>query len=155
MVITFDDLMSLKQKHQNQTVVLAGGCYDLLHVGHVNFLERCRALGDVLVVAVSSDLRIKERKGEKRPIIPEAERAMMVSALSSVDYGLVAPNPVVDNEPPSVQMIQTLRPAIFATSDPRYHEYANDAKQYGTTVVHVADVRLNSTTDIIARITSL
>lgn len=155
MLITFSDLPEIRSRHNDQTIVLVGGCYDLLHVGHVAFLERCQLLGDILVVAVSSDLRIKERKGNNRPIIPEAERAVMTSSLRCVDYGLVAPDPDPNQPAPSVRMVQTLRPHIFATSDTRYHAYASDAAAYGTIVVHVEEIRLTSTTDIIERVRGL
>ncbi len=69
-----------------KTIVATNGCFDLLHVGHVRNLEATKALGDVLVVGLNSDKSVREGKGDARPIVPEAERAEMLAALSSVDY---------------------------------------------------------------------
>jgi D-beta-D-heptose 7-phosphate kinase/D-beta-D-heptose 1-phosphate adenosyltransferase len=70
---------------RNPTLVFTNGCFDLLHRGHVEYLERARALGDVLVVGVNSDDSVRRLKGKGRPVVPEGDRAAVVSALRSVD----------------------------------------------------------------------
>ena len=67
-------------------IVFTNGCFDILHVGHVRYLEEARRLGDVLVVAVNSDVSVQEIKGEKRPLVPEGERAELVAALECVNF---------------------------------------------------------------------
>lgn len=152
MIITFEDLKETRRVHKKEVVVLVGGCFDLLHVGHVNFLERCRDLGDILIVSVSSDLRVRERKGANRPIIPEKDRATMLSSLAYVNYAIVAPNPSMGKIVPTAQIIHELKPDIFATSDERFDDYKENLGLIGTKVIYVPDVRLDSTTNIIERI---
>lgn len=67
-------------------LVFTNGCFDLLHVGHVRYLNQARQLGDAMVVGLNSDLSVREIKGRGRPIVPEAERAEILTALASVDY---------------------------------------------------------------------
>lgn len=152
MVIRFSDLGKVRLCHAHSAIVLVGGCYDLLHVGHIAFLEQCHTLGDVLVVVVSSDIRVRERKGANRPIISEADRVTMLAALSVVDYALVAPNPTPAQNVPTVRVIHALKPDTFVTSDERFHEYSESLKRIGTQVKYVPRLPLTSTTDIIKRI---
>ena len=73
-------------KAKRKRVVFTNGCFDLLHIGHVRYLEEAKALGDVLVVGVNSDTSVRKLKGPKRPILPEDERAEILSGLGCVDY---------------------------------------------------------------------
>lgn len=73
-------------KSEGRKVVFTNGCFDILHAGHVDYLSKAKALGDVLVVGMNSDSSIRNIKGQLRPIIPEAERAFLVANLKSVDY---------------------------------------------------------------------
>jgi len=75
-----------KKKAQGSAVVLANGCFDLLHVGHVRYLEAAKMEGDLLVVAINSDRSVEKLKGSGRPLIPQEEREELVAALESVDY---------------------------------------------------------------------
>lgn len=79
-------LLSNTKNKNLGTLVLAGGSYDLLHIGHLRFLEKAKEKGDVLIVGVDSDSLIKSKKPETRPYIPEKQRAEMVHALKPVDY---------------------------------------------------------------------
>ncbi len=72
-------------KQAGQRVVFTNGCFDLLHAAHVRLLEQARALGEVLVVGINSDRSVRELKGDNRPLVPEAERAEVLSALEAVD----------------------------------------------------------------------
>ncbi len=74
------------EKSRKHTVVLANGCFDILHVGHVRYLEAARMEGDILVVAVNSDRSVEKLKGPGRPLTPQEERAELVAALEPVDY---------------------------------------------------------------------
>jgi len=73
-------------KAKGKRIVFTNGCFDLLHIGHVRYLEEAKALGDVLVVGVNSDTSVRKLKGPKRPILPEEERAEILSGLGCVDY---------------------------------------------------------------------
>lgn len=90
-VTTLDELLKnrLDLKTTGQKVVFTNGCFDLLHVGHLAYLREAKSLGDCLVVAVNSDRAVQELKGPRRPILPEMERAEILSALEMVDFVIV------------------------------------------------------------------
>ena len=75
-----------------QRVVFANGCFDLLHVGHVRYLEGARQQGDVLVVGVNSDRSVRQLKGAERPLLPEEARAELLAAMEAVDYVVIFDN---------------------------------------------------------------
>lgn len=75
-------------------IVFTNGCFDLLHVGHLRYLEQARALGDVLVVGLNSDTSVRGLKGPKRPLVPEDERAELLAGLRCVDYVTLFEEPV-------------------------------------------------------------
>src|SRR5471030_987655 len=77
------------QKRRGQTVVFANGCFDILHVGHVRYLEAARAEGDLLIVAINSDSSVRELKGIGRPVLDENARARLVGALRAVNYVVI------------------------------------------------------------------
>src|SRR3982751_1100269 len=89
-------------------IVLANGCFDVLHVGHVRYLAGARALGDVLVVGVNSDEQVAVQKGEGRPVLPAQERAEIVAALESVSYVTVFDEPTVE------QLLRVIKPDVHA-----------------------------------------
>ena len=84
---TREGLLDLRAgwKRDGKTVVLTNGCYDLLHPGHIRLLEAARSLGDVLILALNSDLSVRRSKGPGRPIIPETARGVLAASLSAVD----------------------------------------------------------------------
>src|ERR1044072_5957449 len=92
-------------------VVLASGCFDLLHVGHVRYLEAARGLGDLLVVGVNGDAQVRRLKGEGRPFLPERERAEVVASLRAVDYVTIF------HEPTPTALVLAVRPEIHAQGD--------------------------------------
>ncbi len=81
--------ISRKLKNEGKIIVTTNGCFDILHVGHLYSFERAKSLGDVLIVLLNSDESTKRIKGEKRPIIPQGQRAEILSALSDVDYVVI------------------------------------------------------------------
>jgi rfaE bifunctional protein nucleotidyltransferase chain/domain len=95
-------------RHQGQTVVLANGCFDLLHVGHIRYLRAAKALGGRLVVAVNSDASARSLKGEGRPLMPEQERAEIIAALENVDAV------VIFSEPDVRALVREIRPQVQA-----------------------------------------
>src|SRR4051794_41010872 len=93
---------------KGRQVVLANGCFDILHIGHLRYLESARTMGDVLVVAINSDKSVRLIKDPGRPILNQDERVALVSALRCVDHT------VVFDEPDVGHVIEILRPAIHA-----------------------------------------
>ena len=78
-------------KSEGNVIVTTNGCFDVLHLGHLRYLQAARQLGDLLVVAINSDASVRELKGENRPLIPEDERAEMLAGLECVDYVVIFP----------------------------------------------------------------
>jgi rfaE bifunctional protein nucleotidyltransferase chain/domain len=110
MVLTLPELAAEADdlRAAGRRIVLTNGCFDILHVGHVDYLERARALGDILVVAVNSDASVRGLKGPNRPVNCEADRARILCALRAVDYA------VIFDSPRATEVIRTLRPALYA-----------------------------------------
>jgi FAD synthetase len=100
-------------KNLPKNTVLVGGCFDILHLGHIVFLEKAKAAGDYLVVLLESDETIKRLKGTKRPINSQADRAKLLSAIKFVDYIILLPE--MKNEDYD-QLILNLKPSVIATT---------------------------------------
>jgi rfaE bifunctional protein nucleotidyltransferase chain/domain len=100
--------MADRVRARGGTVVATGGCFDLLHAGHVATLEAARALGDCLVVCLNSDASVRRLKGESRPLVPQADRARVLAALECVD------EVVVFEEDTPVEAIRRVRPDVWA-----------------------------------------
>ena len=132
-----------------KTVVFTNGVFDLLHPGHVRYLQHARALGDALIVGVNSDRSVRANKGPGRPITPEAERGEILEALQSVD------GVVVFEEPTPHQLISALQPDILVKGDdwPENGIVGRDiVEARGGMVVRVAIEPGYSTTRLIERI---
>ncbi len=130
-------------------VVLANGGFDLLHVGHVRYLDAAKAEGDVLVVAVNSDASVRGAKGPSRPVVPEAERAELVAALGCVDWVVLFDERTVSG------VIERLRPDVQAKgTDYTAASVPEGAlvRSYGGRVAIVGDPKDHSTTSLMARL---
>jgi len=130
-------------------VVLTNGCFDILHVGHVRYLEEARKLGDVLVVALNSDKSMRLIKDPGRPILSENERVSLVSALRCVDHV------VLFDEPDVSHVLEVLRPAIHAKGTDYTEETVPERDKvlaYGGEVRIAGDPKNHSTRDIIEQI---
>lgn len=99
--------LSKQYRAQGKQVVFTNGCFDIIHAGHVSYLSRARALGDVLVLGLNSDASVKKIKGEKRPIICQEHRIIVLSALTCIDHI------VLFDEPDPEQLIETVCPDIL------------------------------------------
>ncbi|HQE28515.1 MAG TPA: D-glycero-beta-D-manno-heptose 1-phosphate adenylyltransferase, partial [Phycisphaerae bacterium] len=105
------------RKSRGQTVVFTNGCYDIVHAGHVRFLNQCRALGNVVVVGVNSDASVRQQgKGSDRPIVPQDQRAEVIAALQSVDYV------VIFDEPTPAKVIERLSPDVLVKGEDWTHK---------------------------------
>lgn len=150
-IVTLEELEQAvaSERSRGRTIALANGVFDLLHVGHVRFLQGAAAEGDVLVVGVNDDESVRQLKGEGRPILPARERAELVAALRGVDYVVIFPGPTVG------PLLRTLRPDVHCKgtdytveSVPERHVVA----EYGGRTAIVGDPKDHSTRDVIARL---
>ena len=142
-------LEELPKLFQGKNVVLANGCFDILHVGHLRYLQGARALGDVLVVAINSDKSMRAIKDSGRPILGQDERVALVSALRCVDYV------VLFDEPNVSRVLDVLRPAIHAKGTDYTEQTVPERDQvlsYGGEVRITGDSKEHSTRDVIERI---
>lgn len=126
-MINLADLTDIRHKHLAEKIVLASGTFDLLHVGHLHYLQAVKSYGKVVVVLLSGDTRVKERKGEARPIIPENDRAELLEALRVVDYVLIDDN---QDDKMYKEIIDRLQPDTYVTDgpDPRFIEVVDKNK---------------------------
>jgi rfaE bifunctional protein nucleotidyltransferase chain/domain len=132
-----------------KTVVLANGCFDLLHVGHIRYLQGAKQLGDVLVIGINSDAQTRALKGEGRPFTPEQERAEIVAAIRGVDLVTIFDEATVE------QLIRDIRPDVHAKGT----DYTMDTvpereiiREVGGRVAIVGDPKDHSSTDLIAAV---
>lgn len=102
-----DCVKELSSKRQNKKVVFTNGCFDLLHVGHVRYLQDARRLGDFLIVGLNSDSSVRQLKGEERPVQTESDRAEILAALSGVDYV------VIFSEETPLHLIEAIKPDVL------------------------------------------
>ena len=133
-------------------VVLTNGCFDLLHVGHVQLLERAKSLGDVLVVALNSDRSMRVLKGPQRPIVAQRDRARLVAALAAVDYVTIF------DQPTPQRLIERLQPDVLVKGADwgSTQIVGRDAvTRRGGQVVRIPLRRGYSTTHLIERIQAL
>jgi len=138
-----------KLKQEAKTIVFTNGCFDILHPGHVRYLEQARKLGDFLIVGLNSDKSVRQIKGPSRPIMPERARAEVLAALQFVDAVIIfdAPDPY--------NLIKQLMPNILVKGG----DWAEDeiigsdiVKRAGGKVVRIPYIEGFSTTEIISRI---
>ncbi|MFL6257783.1 MAG: adenylyltransferase/cytidyltransferase family protein [Pyrinomonadaceae bacterium] len=130
-------------------VVFANGCFDLLHVGHVRYLEAAKGLGDLLVVGINSDEQVRRLKGEGRPFVPERERAEVIASLRSVDYVTVF------HEPTVTELLLALRPDIHAKGTDYTEESVPErdvVRSFGGRVQIVGDPKDHSSTEMLEKV---
>lgn len=145
---SLDELKRIREqlKEKGMKVVSTNGCFDILHLGHVRYLEEAKHFGDVLIVMINSDESMKRIKGDKRPLVPQEERAEIVAALECVDYVTI-----FSESTPEVA-IKILKPDVHVKGgdyQPEDLPETKVAKSYGGKVVVVDEVKGKSTTNII------
>jgi rfaE bifunctional protein nucleotidyltransferase chain/domain len=139
------------ERRRGARIVLANGCFDLLHVGHIRYLEAARRLGDILVVGINSDEQVKGLKGANRPLMPENERAEIVAALRFVDLVTIFGEPTV------AELIRAIRPDVHAKGTDYTEETVPEreiVREYGGRTAIVGDPKDHSTTALIALVNS-
>lgn len=145
--------ISRKLKEQNKTTVLAGGFFDILHLGHIKFLEKAKKHGDFLFVLLEDDKKAKEKKGKKRPINLQRDRAKILSALQSVDCIIMLEN-MTNNSCYDKIIIQIAPDIIAATNPDPYikHKKRQARLVNGKTVYVIQRIRNYSTTKLSKKI---
>jgi D-glycero-beta-D-manno-heptose 1-phosphate adenylyltransferase len=149
-VVSREELIGIveRERREGRTMAFANGCFDLLHVGHVRYLQGAAQEADRLIVAVNDDA-VASGKGPGRPILPAADRAELVAALRGVDYVVIFPEPTV------TPLLQLLRPDVHCKGT----DYTADTvperdtvRAYGGRVAIVGDPKDHSTRDLLARL---
>lgn len=139
-----------KLKQQGKKIVLAGGCFDIIHVGHVEFLKKAKEKGTVLFILLESDEKVKQIKGKNRPIHTQKERAKVLSVLEMVDYVILLPylaeNKDYDN------LVMQLKPDIIATTKADRYKIHKErqAKLLNAQVLDVIERLPNKSTNLLA-----
>jgi len=138
-----------EDRRDGRTIAFANGCFDLLHVGHLRYLEGAAAEADRLIVAINDDESVRRLKGKGRPILQAADRAELVAALRWVDYVLIFPEPTVG------PLLEAIKPDVHCKGT----DYAVDTvperdvvRSYGGRIAIVGDPKDHSTRDLLARI---
>jgi len=147
--VTIDEAAHLagRLRGQGKRIVLANGCFDLLHVGHLRYLRAARALGDVLFVGLNGDAAVARLKGPGRPLMPVAERAEILAALRDVDHVVVFDDDTADT------LVARLRPDVHAKGTDYTLESVPEAasvRAIGGRVAIAGDPKTHSTRDLIA-----
>lgn len=148
-----DAIVLSKNLHdQGRYIVLVGGCFDIIHLGHITFLEAAKKQGDILFVLLESDASVRKYKGETRPIHPQIVRAKILQALSAVDYVIILP-PLSGNHEYD-DLVLKLKPDIIATTkgDLQKEHKLRQAEGLGIQLVEVVDYIPNQSSTKLAEI---
>jgi D-glycero-beta-D-manno-heptose 1-phosphate adenylyltransferase len=136
-------------RSRGERIVMANGCFDVLHVGHVRYLYGARELGEVLIVGVNSDEQVAIQKGSGRPVIKEAERAELVASLEPVTFVTIFAEPTVE------QLLLAIRPDVHAKGTDYTEETVPErdvVRSFGGRVAIVGDPKDHSTSEILKRL---
>jgi rfaE bifunctional protein nucleotidyltransferase chain/domain len=148
MIVAEQDIVFLRGtlSKKYKKIIFTNGCFDILHAGHVRYLEAAKSLGDCLVVGLNSDTSVRALKGETRPINPEQDRALVLSALRAVDYVVIFGEETAEN------VIAKLRPDVYVKGGDYSVETLPEAKVvlgYGGKIEFVPFLAGRSSTNII------
>lgn len=145
-IISWNDIEMIKNAHAGQRIVFTNGCFDIIHMGHVTYLDKASSFGDILIVGVNSDSSVNRLKGNTRPINHQLDRAGVLAALQSVDYIII-----FDEDTPQ-RLIEAIKPNVLVKGG----DYTGDSivgadyvRHYGGVVVTIPLVEGKSTTNII------
>jgi D-beta-D-heptose 7-phosphate kinase/D-beta-D-heptose 1-phosphate adenosyltransferase len=139
----------VRLKREGKKVVFTNGCFDILHAGHTRYLREAKKLGDVLILALNSDSSVRAIKGEKRPIVPETERAEVVASLASVDYVTIF------DELTPLELIEMLQPDVIVKGGDwaeRDIVGAEAVAEWGGRVAIMPEIEGASTTNVIEKV---
>jgi len=144
-IVNLQELETFFQREHRNRIVLAGGCFDILHIGHVRFLSEAKKMGNYLVVLLENDEKVKKLKGKNRPIFTQEIRAEMLSALNCVD--LVVVLPMMENDSDYMNLVTKIKPDIIAVTenDPNIDKKKGQAKKIGGELKVISSVKTLST----------
>jgi len=150
-LLTLPELLQLRQtwRAEKQRVVFTNGCFDILHRGHVEYLQRARALGDLLVLGLNTDDSVRRLKGEGRPIVPQEDRAVILAALRCVDFVVYFEEDTPENLIAQIQPDVLAKGADYQINEIVGHEIV---EANGGQVVRIALTPGRATRDVIATI---
>ena len=137
------------EKAKGRRIVLANGCFDVLHAGHIRYLAGARALGDVLVVGINSDEQVTKLKGARRPVLTEADRAELVASIESVDVVTIFDEPTV------TELLLAIKPDVHAKGTDYTEESVPErdvVRSFGGQVAIVGDPKNHSTSEILKKV---
>jgi rfaE bifunctional protein nucleotidyltransferase chain/domain len=140
-----------EEKNKGKRIVLANGCFDLIHTGHIRYLREAKQKGDILVLALNSDSSVRKLKGKGRPILDQKERIEILTAFSFVDYMTIFKEDNVE------KVLLALKPDIHAKGSDYTKETVPEketVKSYGGSIAIVGGAKVNYTSKIIERIAS-
>ncbi len=153
MIVSLKEAIKIADKCRKQCkkIVTTNGCFDILHIGHVRYLAEAKKLGDVLMVGMNSDVSARKLKGEKRPIIPERERAEMLNAIKSVDCVFL-----FDDETPN-KWVEKIKPDVHVKASGRDYSIKDcvekgAVEKAGGKVVLIPKTEGKSTTNIVEKV---
>ena len=154
MIVSESELVEAvaRERAAGRSIAFANGCFDLLHVGHIRYVQAAAAEADRLVVAVNDDRSVAGLKGDGRPILPAADRAQLVAALRGVDYVVVFGDPTVE------RLIRLIRPDVHCKGTDYTVESVPEravVAGYGGRTAIVGDAKTHATRDLLARIRDL
>ena len=153
MTAELDQLLKiLEAQRKDKRIVFTNGCFDLLHAGHCHYLQKARELGDILIVGLNSDSSIRRIKGAPRPIVPQDQRAFILSSLRSVDYV------VIFEEDTPTKLIEAIKPDILVKGgdwSPESIPGRDFVESYGGKVITIPFEYQTSTSKIIERVKKL
>jgi rfaE bifunctional protein nucleotidyltransferase chain/domain len=152
MIVKINDLQVLRKKLKNKRIVFAGGVFDVFHPTHVKTFKNLRTYGDVVVIGIVSDKRVRGRKGPSRPILNQKERQEIVDAIRYVDYVVIMPDPTNKTPHPTIPVLEKLHPDIFVTVDSGWKKYKKEITDMGIELKLVKRIHPTSSTSIIERI---
>ena len=129
-------------------IVVVGGCFDIVHIGHIQFLKEAKKCGDVLILLLESDENVRKLKGENRPVFTQRERAEVLSALSPVDFVILLP--LMTSDADYNHIITTIKPHIIAVTehDPLMKEKEKQAKRVGGKIAIIPFVKTFSSSKL-------
>jgi len=147
-VVTSKELEPFLPRKKEDRIVLTGGCFDILHIGHVRFLSEAKGMGDYLVVLLESDEKVKNLKGENRPVFVQEERAEVLSALRSVD--LVVLLQAMESDSDYVDLVMSIKPDIIAVTegDPHIELKRQQAREVGAMLKRISLTKTFSTSKL-------
>ena len=143
------ELALARERERGRTIAFANGCFDVLHVGHVRYLQDAKKEADVLVVGVNGDDSVRELKGEGRPVMPAAERAEIIAAIDGVDYVTIF------DEPSPARLLGALKPDVHCKGTDYTAESVPErdvVRAYGGRVAIVGDPKEHSTSELLKKL---